>query len=175
MVVGLLTLILERPITASPENIAISQSDLPQGWNLTNSTIRWAHNSTIPMESGVTWYCQLELFNQSSNSSVWMLITSFNTTINAKSAHSNWFSTYCGPEWVFEDIDLGDEGTRTKTPYNPEGDNSNSYAEYFWREGNVWVQMEFRSGVILEYLPWMDDLAGIQASKIHQNRSLIHL
>lgn len=161
--------IVERPITAPPENIAINLNDLPQGWNLTNNNIYWANNVTEPRGSGWTWMAQLDFYNLSGNQSVWIYITSFNTTIDAKSAYSNWFSVYGGYGWVFENLSLGDEGARVKTPYSPEGSNSNSYADYFWREGNVWVQMEFRSGVIIDYQPWMDEVVSIQASKLHHS------
>lgn len=161
--------IVARPITAPPENIAISVGDLPQGWSLMNKNIYRANDVTVPMDKDWTWMAHLEFFNQSSNQSIWMSITSFNMTIDAKSAYSNWFSTYGGYGWVFENLSLGDEGARVKTPFSPEGSNSNSYADYFWREGNVWVQMEFRSGAIVNYQPWMDEIVSIQASKLHHS------
>ena len=158
----------DKPINASPEKIVLTTADLPPGWMVESTKWYSCHNTTGYGGQGWDWSVASRYVNNSGGDTwnLWILVYSLNSSGLAHDEYIGWSN---GVESVpIIEYKLGDEGfmfTVFGTSNNADSVN------YNFREGNIVVAITIdMDGENLNSVePWMDQIAILQASKLHQN------
>ena len=152
-----------RVITTPPEELFIGVDAFPNGWAKTYFVVYEYHRS------GVNWSALMQFSNNTlpASENAIIGIISYNST---SQAHNEYINTMKMLGTIIPtNKHLGDEGffiSSGGSEPNP------GYAGYFFRENNIIVSIEFTKYSPTDrdqpnpYQPWMDDVAGSQASMI---------
>lgn len=166
-------LVLEKPIKASPDQLTLTQSDLPASWNITNSYTYYANGSKEYGWGGDwswAWDHYISLYRDDGNYSAGVSMSCFNSSGKAHLAYlQDKDAGWAGSSWRYENFGVGDEGVRITNMYG--GDVS-----YIFRDGNIMVIVGFaKEEGTLQYEPWMDDMIVTIADKINQYDIPVHI